>query len=125
MTRILTSLLLLTPLSAFAQPASRPAFDVASIKPSQPGRERIEHAPGSLTMRNVRLAGVIRWAYDLPEFRVSGPGWMNDTWFDILAKAATPVEEPELRSMLRTLLEDRFHLETHRQPKEMSALVLT
>jgi uncharacterized protein (TIGR03435 family) len=125
MIRTVTAIFALTSMAAFAQPSGAPAFEVASIRAGQPGRESIEYVPGSLTMRNVRLTACIRWAYDVPEFQVTGPDWMNDTWFDIAAKAGSPAPEAELRVMLRTLLADRFKLATHRQTKEISALVLT
>jgi uncharacterized protein (TIGR03435 family) len=124
MLRVATSLMALT-FGAFAQQPAAPAFEVASIRAGEPGKEVIEYVPGSLTMRHARLTVCIRWAYGVPEYQVSGPGWMNDVWFDIAAKAGTPAKEAELRLMLQTLLVDRFKLATHRQTKELSALVLT
>ena len=113
--------ILLTSFAAFSQPA----FEVASVRPGQPGKEAIDHVPGSLTMRNVRLTAAIAWAYDAQDYQVSGPGWLDDTRFDIAAKAGTPAAPAELRKMLQTLLADRFQLTLHRQPKELAALVLT
>src|SRR5437899_8571432 len=112
MIRAATALIVLTSIAAYAQPTSAPAFEVASIRAGQPGRESIEYVPGSLTMRNVRLTACIRWAYGVPEYQVTGPDWMNDTWFDIAAKAGSPAPEAELRVMLQTLLVDRFKLAT-------------
>jgi uncharacterized protein (TIGR03435 family) len=123
MTRIV--LFVLAALSATAMPADRPTFDVASIRAGQQGRESIEVVPGSVTLRNARLTACIRWAYNLPEFQISGPDWMNEVWFDINAKAAGPAKEAELRLMLQNLLADRFKLTLHRQTKEVSAMVLT
>jgi uncharacterized protein (TIGR03435 family) len=117
--------ILLTSLAAFAQPAERPAFEVASVRPGQPGKEAIDHVPGSLTMRNVRLTAAIAWAYDAQDYQVSGPAWINDTRFDIAAKAGSPAPPAELRKMLQTLLAERFQLTLHRQPKDLAALVLT
>src|SRR5215475_9514928 len=89
-------------ITAFGQPA----FEVASVRPGQPGREAIDHVPGSLTMRNVRLTAAIAWAYDAQDYQVSGPGWLTDTRFDITAKAGSPAPPAELRKMLQTLLAD-------------------
>jgi uncharacterized protein (TIGR03435 family) len=119
------TMLLLTSLAAFAQPAQPPAFEVASIRTGQPGRESIETGPASLTMRNARLSACIRWAYGVQDVQVSGPAWLNDVWFDIFAKSAREVKVAELRAMLQTLLSDRFKLAVHRDSKEMTALVLT
>jgi len=112
-------------LAVFGQAAATPAFEVASIRVGEPGREAIEVVPGSLTMRHVRLTACIRWAYGVPEFQVSGPAWMNDVWFDISAKAGSPASEADLRLMLQTLLADRFKFASHRQVKEIPALILT
>lgn len=119
------AVLILISLASFAQAQNAPAFEVASIRAGNPGKEFIEAVPGSLTMRNVRLTACIRWAYGVYEYQVSGPGWLNDTWFDISAKAGSPVKEAELRVMLQTLLADRFKLSAHRQTKEIPALILT
>jgi uncharacterized protein (TIGR03435 family) len=119
------ALLALISLAAFAQLAPSPAFDVASIRSVQPGRESIEFGPASLTMRYVHLTACVRWAYGVQDVQVSGPPWLSDVWFDIFAKSASPVSVAELRAMLRTLLAERFKLAVHRDSKEMTALVLT
>jgi uncharacterized protein (TIGR03435 family) len=123
MIRNLAAWVCLASISALAQPAT-PSFEVASIRADEPGRERIEATPGRLTMQNVRLTTCIRWAYDVQEQQISGPAWLNDTWFSIFAKADTPAGEPALRQMLQTLLMQRFHLVFHRQSKELSTYVL-
>jgi uncharacterized protein (TIGR03435 family) len=123
--RFIAGLFLCASLVATAQPADRPAFEVASIKPGEPGKEVIEQAPGSVSMRHARLSAVIRWAYDVQDYQISGPPWLNDAWFEVWAKAGTPAKEAELRKMLQTLLEDRFKLAVHRQSKEIAALILT
>ena len=128
MIRTIAGLFIYTSVAAFAQqtqPGVQPDFEVASVRPGQPGRESIEHELGSLRMRNARLTACIRWAYDVLEYQVSGPAWMNDAWFDISAKAASPANEAELRRMLQTLLAKRFQLTLHREIKDVPALILT
>lgn len=101
------------------------AFEVASIRPSQDGREAVDVVPGTVTMRNMRLTGVIRWAYNVLDVQVSGPDWLNTSRFDIVAKAGTPAREPEMRTMMQTLLANRFQLQLHKQTKDVNAMVLT
>jgi uncharacterized protein (TIGR03435 family) len=67
----------------------------------------------------------VRWAYHVLEYQVSGPGWVQEERYDIVAKAALPVEENELRKMLQTLLAERCGLTIHRASKEMQAYVVT
>jgi uncharacterized protein (TIGR03435 family) len=120
-------LLTLAPSAAFSQ-----TFDVASIKVSQIGkaggegsrRENTQVSPGTLNMRNVTLKTAIRWAYHVMDVQVVGPDWLANERYDIMAKAAGPAPEAELRVMLQALLADRFKLAVHPQTKEMSAYAL-
>ena len=123
MLRTVVSLLALTSLALAAD--APPAFDVASVRPSEGGRETVDVLPGSVTMRNMRLSAAIRWAYNVLDVQVSGPDWLTTTRFDIVAKAGTPAREAEMRTMMQKLLADRFKLEFHRQTKELQALILT
>ncbi len=124
-------LLSFTACGAFGQSAT-PTFDVASIKPSQIGkaggegsrRENVNSSPGSLTMRNVSLSSCIRWAYNVKQFQVSGPAWLESERYDVLAKASDPAATDQLRLMLRTLLADRFKLTLHREEKIMPTYAL-
>lgn len=124
---IRTAIALFALTSAAIAADAPPAFDVASIRPSEGGGrgDVVDLVPGSVTMRNMRLAGAIRWAYNVLDVQVSGPDWLNSTRFEIVAKAGTPAKEPELRQMMQKLLADRFKLELHRQIKEVNAMVLT
>ena len=105
--------------------AAAQTFDVASIRAAQPGRDSVEVVPGSVTMRNLRMTACIRWAYGVQDFQISGPGWLNEARFDIVAKAGTQAPEADLRKMMQALLADRFKLVVHRETKEMTALILT
>jgi uncharacterized protein (TIGR03435 family) len=125
--------LVLTVVSLSAQtPPAAPAFDVASIKSSKASamreggrRERIEAVPGSLIMGNVRFQTAVRWAYRVQEYQVTGPSWIGEERYDIVAKAGSPAPESDLRLMLQTLLAERFQLAIHHQTKEMNAYVVT
>ena len=86
---------------ADAQQAAPAEFEVASIRliplsqTSVPGavRQSIEAHPGSLTMRNVRMWGLVKWAYDLKEYQISGVERLATEHYDILAHAdKVPVE---------------------------------
>ena len=104
-------------------------FDVASVKPSKltgegRNRENVTANPGTLTMHNVSLRSALQWAYRMKEYQVSGPTWIGDERFDISAKAADPVGEPQLRGMLQNLLEERFKLAVHHEKKDLPYYVL-
>jgi len=119
--------------AAFSQTPA-PAFDVASVRESQgPAggemkmhgpRENIQVSPDTVTMRNVSLRSCIRWAYHVMDYQVSGPDALVRPHFDIVAKASAAASEDQLRSMMQTMLADRFKLSFHRQTKEQSGYAL-
>src|SRR5262245_61193757 len=129
------------------QPGSAaPAFEVASIKPnnSGDGRVMLGNQPGRFTATNVTLRMLIRNAYQLQDFQITGgPSWLNSDHFDIVAKidpavqesinatrggigpAAVPGQGPNpLQLMIRTLLADRFKLVVHNEMKEQTIFAL-
>jgi uncharacterized protein (TIGR03435 family) len=74
---------------------------------------------------NVHLKSVIQWAYHLQAIQVSGPGWLDDNRYDIVAKTAGEVPTDRQRIMMQTLLAQRFKLTCHQETKELPAYVLT
>jgi uncharacterized protein (TIGR03435 family) len=118
--------------AAFGQAAAVPAFEVASIKPSQGyrdarGRERenVTTSAGRLTMRNVTVSFCIKWAYGVLDNQVAGPAFLNSERYDIVSKATTPAGADEhMKLMLQALLAERFKLTFHRQSKIMSVYTL-
>jgi uncharacterized protein (TIGR03435 family) len=107
----------------------RPSFDVASIKMNNSGTgvDRLRNNNGSLMIDNFSLKRILAMAYGVPEsqgYLFSGPDWLDSTNFDIHARF--PQDTPELKRllMLQRLLEDRFRMELHREPREFSVLAL-
>jgi uncharacterized protein (TIGR03435 family) len=128
-----TSLMMITSAPALCQPAGAPpAFDVASIHVSQIGkaggegsrRENIQFTPDTVTMRNVSFKSAICWGYHVFDYQVSGPDWLQSERYDIVAKAAGTATEGQLRTMMQTLLAERFKLALHHQTKEFAAYAL-
>jgi uncharacterized protein (TIGR03435 family) len=123
------SFILLTLCAAFGQ-----TFEVASIKPTAASREggegnlirklNVEATHGSLIMRNISLSSCVQWAYDVKDYQIFGPAWMNDERYDVSAKAADVVPDGQLRSMLQSLLAERFKLTLHRNTKDLAMFVL-
>jgi uncharacterized protein (TIGR03435 family) len=122
----LTIGLLMLPVSI----AQSPAFAVATIRPSlehvrfeSDGATQI--APGTLHMRDVTVDTCMKWAYHVQEAQVAGPDSLRSERYDIQAKADGPVDEEQMRLMLRQLLADRFKLTFHRETRVMRAYALT
>lgn len=99
------------------------AFEVVSVKPSQSGgpRSTVRAQDGNLTGRNVTLKQLMAYANNIPSYLFFGPDWIETDGYDVTAIAKNSLSVTELRLMLRTLLEDRFKLKTHRETKEISA----
>ena len=108
------------------QQESRPAYEVASIKPdnSASGNSKTDGSKGQIVFTNHTLKRLIERAYRAKPFQVTGPGWMNDVSFDIAAKYPPNTSRDDRPIMLRTLLEDRFKLAVHHETKEMPGYAL-
>jgi len=116
------------------QTTPAPAFEVASIKPSNPDPANplsaialiLPSAGGRITATNTPLRNLVLNAYELKDWELfGGPSWVTSRKWDILAKAENPNATPkEMAAMLRTLLADRFQLKTHTETRELPVGVL-
>jgi uncharacterized protein (TIGR03435 family) len=106
---------------------AQPSFEVASIKPnnSGDGNSSYQTTGGSVRMRNVTPRALLELAYNVKEYNLVAPSWVDNPHFDIMASTGgAEVKDQELRRMLQSLLTDRFQLKAHRQSKEMTAYAL-
>jgi uncharacterized protein (TIGR03435 family) len=121
-----------------AEGQARLEFEVASVKPNASGDVKSAIQPqagGRFTATNVTLRQLIRTAYQLEEFQISGgPGWLASDRFDIVAKAEGAGDHFQAdrsgtpsrgQLMLRALLADRFKLEVHTGSRDLPIYALT
>lgn len=130
---VATWLCIAMPLSAqtlSTQPASA-SFDSIIIRadpngdPSQGQWSR--PGLGRFQASNVSVELLIRLAYNVDANQiVNQPGWLKSRLFDVTAKPDAGVElsREELRPRLQNLLQQRFHLVTHRETKEIPGYAL-
>ena len=129
--------------SAQSHTQSRPAFEVATIKPMNPdfsGHIGFESFPGGrISVGHASLQTLISLAFDVQEFQAVGePHWADSVRYDIVAlppdtSKSRTVEQPpvkatpseEQRKMLQTLLEDRFGLKCHREFRQGPVYILS
>ena len=111
-----------------AAQAPRPAFDAASVKVNgaHDGPSRVATFPNRLSAVNATLRVLVRYAFNVPDYRLSGgPNWMDADRFDVEGAAGRTAEFDEVRAMTRTLLEDRFSLRSHVEQRDQPIFVLT
>ena len=127
--------ILLAATAASAQdPAATPAaaFDVASVKPSNPNPDpsnplsqialMLPQPGGRFTATNTPLRLLIMTAYELKQDAqlAGGPPDLLTAKYDITARTATAtLGMKELPGLLRSLLADRFMLKTHTESREL------
>lgn len=110
--------------------AQEPAFEVASVRPSQSTQaSEIRPTPfGRFTATNATVRSLVLRAYGLVDAQLIGaPAWLNSERYDIDARVdAAPPGGPEaLLPMVRTLLAERFKLVAHAEMRELPAYALT
>jgi uncharacterized protein (TIGR03435 family) len=122
---------------------SKPRFSVAEVKPCDPKTPRGTFR-GTITNTSVMftcqpLDRYIWQAFGLeandkalPDPGASilpglegGPQWIRDERYEIVAKTEQPVGSGVLAgSMMRTLLEEQFHVKLHREPRQVDVYEL-
>lgn len=118
------------PLRAMSTTAD-PAFEVATIKPSQPDATQRGFDLRSRHFRadNSTVTDLIKFAYNVRFRQISGAtaSWMGEAKFDIAAEPDTeglPSQDQD-RLMVRKLLADRFHLSVHSVQQVFPVYALT
>jgi uncharacterized protein (TIGR03435 family) len=111
-------------------PDAKPDVEVATIKPTRPENDQMkfETHGGTLAIKNLTLAFIMSFAYDLPVRQIMDkPGWMDTDKWDIEAKADTPGElnVSQLKGMMQKLFAERFGLQVHQEKRKMPAYVLS
>ena len=77
-----------------------------------------------IEFRNVSLWYCITYAYGMKSYQVSGPDWLREGRYDIVARGPAGTVREQLPQMMQALLEERFKLRFRRQTKEIAGLAL-
>ena len=123
--RRVASLLLLAG-AALAQNQPRLQFEVAAVKPVEPGRMALPGLHGGPgTSSPGRLSGaaslkqLLRRAYGLNAYQISGPAWMDSARYEVDAAIPAGATREQVSLMLQALLAERFGLVAHRETREL------
>jgi uncharacterized protein (TIGR03435 family) len=121
---------------AFGQTdAPGPAFEVASVKVSAPlpngvvmvrmGGGPDSSDPGRITYAGVTIKSLVARAYDVKEFQVEGPSWLDGERYDVIATIPKGASKDQVGPMMQRLLAERFKLTLHHESKPMAVYTLS
>jgi uncharacterized protein (TIGR03435 family) len=110
-------------------PNADPTFEVATIKPSNPGQQgKLFTVRGREVLTiNTTVADLVAFAYGVHARQiVRGPGWLETDRFDITGQPDTEgvPNQAQLRKLVQKLLTDRFKLTFHREKQDLSIYAL-
>ncbi|HEV2618437.1 MAG TPA: TIGR03435 family protein [Acidobacteriaceae bacterium] len=123
----------------YAQAAMRPlAFEVASVRQAVPpqagaqtsgglrttGAGQMRQTPDRISYEGVTLRAMLQKAYGLMPSQISGPGWIDDQHYDVVATIPDGTTKEQVPMMLQNLLLDRFRISLHTEMKEEPVYVL-
>src|SRR5215467_5147455 len=125
--------------AAYAQNATQPEFEVASVRRSDPENLQVSYMPtldvrpgATLRISNRRLDEIIMLAYGVGGNQIAGPRWLTElttdprqvTRFEIIAKVPDNATKEQVPLMLQALLEERFKLQVHRESRPTQVYLL-
>jgi uncharacterized protein (TIGR03435 family) len=114
-----------------AHPA--PTFEVASIKPAPPfslenlqsGRLHVASITGSqANFQFVSLSDLLAYAFRAKPYQISGPSWIRDGRWDLVAKLPKGASQDRVPEMVQSMLVERFKLAAHQESHENPAYEL-
>jgi uncharacterized protein (TIGR03435 family) len=137
---VIAGALVLAILPAYPQTSTQPqpVFEVASIRPSDPGTTmksmQVLLDDSRVTIRKLSLKELMQYAWGnvgggegLHASLISGgPGWVDHDRFDVVAKpeGVRVPSRAERRQMLRKLLVERFQLKFHQETRATGVYAL-
>jgi len=106
-------------------------FEAASVKsatlPTPDGRGMIRlegpsggpgtKDPGRIHYPYMSMKNILMNAYDVKNFQISGPAWLDTERYDITATMRPDATKEQFRVMLQNLLAERFKMTVHRETK--------
>jgi uncharacterized protein (TIGR03435 family) len=120
--------MLIIAIAAFGQPS--PTFEVASVRsspPIKPGERAFfgparggpgTPDPGQVTWTYATLKNLLTTAYNLKNYQVIGPAWLDTELYDINAKVPPDATKEQVRVMWQNLIAERFGVRLRHEPKE-------
>jgi hypothetical protein len=124
---IVLSLLATDAVHGQSQSQPRPEFEVASVKPLPPSSPMFPAPtggpgtsdPGHITWSGTTLKWMLKTAYDVRLYQISGPEWIdsNQYMYTIAAKLPEGATREQVNLMWQELLKDRFGVVVHHESR--------
>jgi uncharacterized protein (TIGR03435 family) len=103
-------------------------FEIASVKRSAPGSGADvlppQQDPARINYTGVTLKPVLALAYGVTPEQITGPKWLGDERFDIVATLPAGATPQQIPVMLQHLLTDRFGMTVHEDNKTTTFFAL-
>jgi len=123
------------PIQAQSKDASRPEFEVASVRRSTPPqdgsgiRDGVSGGPGTadpslIAYSNLRLKDLLMTAWGVKGYQVFGPDWIESERYDIVARIPPGTSKEQFSIMLQNLLTERFKLTILHTQRELPVFEL-
>jgi uncharacterized protein (TIGR03435 family) len=105
-----------------------PSFELAEIKVNKAvnadGSFRMLPS-GQVAIRHASMKELIQGAWNLEDYAISGgPNWIDNEYYDVVAKAPPNSSMHDMELMLQRLLAERFRLAIHTEPKVMAVYAM-
>jgi uncharacterized protein (TIGR03435 family) len=113
-----------------ASAAMAQSFEAASVQPAGAARGRALRGgpgtglPGELS-GIASLKSLVLRAYDVKDYQVSAPSWMDSERYQVEAKIPPQADRAAVSKMLQALLAERFHLAVRRETRRLPVYFLT
>jgi uncharacterized protein (TIGR03435 family) len=111
--------------------AQQPKFETADVHVSPTAHTFAQNFGGVLRAgkyvnRDATMLQLVQAAYGISDDGIAGgPGWLNSDLFDVIAKVPDGTTMAKANLMLRSMLEERFHLVVRNEDRPVPRYVLT
>jgi uncharacterized protein (TIGR03435 family) len=104
-----------------------PAFEVASVRPSDESNKKPtgwNYDRGLVTYSRANLKVLVMDAYQVAYYQIEAPPWFETQHYDVSAKIPEGSSQDQLPAMLQALLAERFHMALHWETRTEPAFAL-
>jgi len=107
--------------------AQTPAFEVASVKPSDESKTHSltwKYDDARVTYTHANLKGLMMDAFPVAYYQLDAPSWFETQHYDLSAKIPEGATQEQVPAMLQALLTERFRMVLHRETRNEPAFAL-